>query len=258
MRWLRPLGAVLLGASLLAACGGSDDDADDRLDIADPKVRFVHAVPAGPAVSLYRNDAKQADVTNTDYLFASRYFDVATGDATWTLKTETTPTVDVGEVEFNSRRGDKYTLVALPGATAAELLLIEDPYNKGLTSDSARVRVVNAAFNAPSIDVYLTPPTTDIGTVSPRFGPVAYRNSSPGSGADSVELDGGNYLLRITVGGTKTVIFSKAVTLNDNADWLLTVIPDEGVGAVTPNDVRVLLVRGDDQDSLPATELLTD
>ena len=69
---------------------------------------------------------------------------------------------------------------------------------------------------------------------------------------------GGSYLLRITVGGTKTVIFSKAVTLNDNADWLLTVIPDEGVGAVTPNDVRVLLVRGDDQDSLPATELLTD
>ena len=52
---LRLLGAtVCLG--LLAACGGSDDDSfDDRADVADPKVRFVHAVPGGPNVTLWRN-----------------------------------------------------------------------------------------------------------------------------------------------------------------------------------------------------------
>jgi len=258
LRILRPLGAVFFGAMLLAACGGDDDDLDDRLDIADPKVRFVHAVPAGPAVSLYRNDAKQADVTGANYLGASRYFDVATGTATWAVKTETNPTVDLGSLSFDSKRGDKYTIVALPGATVVDLLLIEDPYNKGLVSDKARVRVVNAAFNAPSIDVYLTAPTVDINTVSPTFGLVEYKSSNPGSGADSNEFNGGSYLLRITATGSKTVIFSKTVTLDNNADWLLAPIADEGIGAVTPNDVRVLLVRGDDQNSLPATELLTD
>lgn len=257
-RWLRILGAVFFGAMFLTACGGDDDDLDDRLDIADPKVRFVHAVPGPVAVSLYRNDAKQSDVTGATYLFASRYFDVATGNATWAVKTETNPTVDVGSLAFDSRRGDKYTIIALPGSTAVDLLFIEDPYNKGLVSDKARVRVVNASFNAGTIDVYLTPATTDINTVSPTFGPIEYKSSSPGSGADSREVDGGSFVLRVTPTGTKTVIFSKTVQIDNNADWLLTTIPDEGVGAVTPNDIRVLLVRGDDQNSLPATELLTD
>ena len=31
-------------------------DLDDRLDLADPKVRLVHAVPLAPNVSLFRND----------------------------------------------------------------------------------------------------------------------------------------------------------------------------------------------------------
>lgn len=257
LRFMRPLGAIVLGALFLTACGGSDDDFDDRADIADPKVRFVHAIPAGPSVSLYRNDAKQTDVTGVGYLFASRYFDVAGGTATWALKTETNPTVDLGSVSFDAKRGDKNTIVALPGNAAADLLRIEDPYNKGLVSDKARLRVVNAAFNASTIDVYLTTPTTDIATVSPTFGQVAYKTSNPGSGADSVERDGGAYLLRITPVGTKTVIFSKSVTVDNNADWLLVVIPDEGIGAVTPNDVRVLLVRADDE-AQAATELLTD
>lgn len=258
IRFLRPLGAVFLGISLLAACGGSDDDLDDRLDIADPKVRFIHAIPAGPAVSLYRNDAKQSDGVGSTYLGATRYFDVATGTATWSVKTETNPTVDVGSLSFDARRGDKYTIVALPGSAAADLLFIEDPYNKGLVSDKARVRVVNASFNTGTVDVYLTAPAVDINAVLPTFGIVEYKTSNPGSGADSVEINGGTYLLRVTPTGSKTVIFTKTVTIDNNADWLLTTIPDEGIGAVTPNDIRVLLVRGDDQNSLPATELLTD
>ena len=36
----------------LAACGGSDTQ--DRLDVADPEVRFVHASPIAPNLTLYR------------------------------------------------------------------------------------------------------------------------------------------------------------------------------------------------------------
>ena len=42
----------------VAACGGGDDNLDDRLDIADPKVRLVHAVPGAPNVALYRDNSR--------------------------------------------------------------------------------------------------------------------------------------------------------------------------------------------------------
>lgn len=260
LRILCSLGAAFLGTLLVTACGGSnDDDLDDRLDIADPKVRFVHAIPLPAAlnVSLYRNDAKQADVTNVAYKFASRYFDVAEGNATWTLKTETNPTIDLGSIALDAHRGDKYTFVALPGSSAADFLLIEDPYNKSLTSNEAHVRVVNAAFNAASVDVYLTAEGADLAPLSPTFAAVAYKTSNPGSGADSREMNGGSFQLRVTTAGTKTVIFSKTVVIGNNADWLITTIADEGIGAVTPNDIRVLLVKADD-DTNAATELISD
>ena len=42
---LRLLLLAAASACLLAACGGSDDDSfDDRADIAQPKVRFVHEI----------------------------------------------------------------------------------------------------------------------------------------------------------------------------------------------------------------------
>jgi hypothetical protein len=55
---------AVLPALILAACGGSDDSLDDRADIADPKVRLVHAVPGAPNVSLFRDGVAQgAEVT---------------------------------------------------------------------------------------------------------------------------------------------------------------------------------------------------
>ena len=77
----RHLLALALIPALLAACGGSDDSFDDRADIADPKVRLVHAVPGAPNVTLFRDDQTQgAQVTNMAYKGASNYFD--TGDGT--------------------------------------------------------------------------------------------------------------------------------------------------------------------------------
>ena len=115
--------------------------------------------------------------------------------------------------------------------------------------------MLNAAPNAQTFDVYLTAVGIDLSTTSPGITGVAYKQVAPASGADSIEVGDGTYQLRITPQGSKTVIFNTSVSVPDNADWLLVVLPDDAA-APTPNAVRLLLVRSD--DSADATdELLT-
>jgi len=140
--------------------------------------------------------------------------------------------------------------VAVPNAgSVTEAVVIADPYNKGLTSDDARVRVFSAAFNTASFDVYITPTAVNIANVPPTMTSVGYKQAAPASGADSVDLEGGSYVLRLTAAGSKTPFFTAPVTIPEDADWLLVPVP----GSLVPGDVRVLAIQSD--MGAPATEL---
>ena len=247
----RLLSLSLASVALVAACGGSnDDDTDDRAGTADPKVRFVHAVPGGPAVTLQRNGAAESGVTNVEYKYANQYYDVATEAYTFSLRTAT-GNVELATANLSAERGDKYTLLALPTAEGAELLAIEDPYNKSLTSNDARLRVINASVNAQPFDVYVTAANVDLATLSPQIINVGYKQAAPASGADSVKVEGGSYVLRLTPAGSKAAFFTATVTVPENGDWLLVTLPDDATPQ-TENAVRILRVRSD--DSADATE----
>lgn len=248
----RKMLALAVLPALLAACGGSDDNLDDRLGFADPKVRMVHAVPGAPAVTLLRDgQALNSQATDLPYKGASNYIDTATSTNDWQVRTGTSPAVTVGSARFEAQRGHKYTLVAVPDAgSLTDVALIDDPYSKGVTSNDARARVFNAAFNATSVDVYLTAPGVDLATVAPNFAAVSFKQALPASGADSNYFDGGTYTLRMTTTGTKTVIFTAPVTLAKNADWLLMPVP----ASTSANDLRVLVIQSD--AGAPATELV--
>ena len=112
-------------------------------------MRFVQASPLATGVTLYRADVAQPDATNTTYGFASDYFDIDTGVADWSAKTATST---LGSVSIDPERGTKYTIVSLAAsATDNTVALIVDPYNKTLTSDSTRLRLMNASYNAASL-----------------------------------------------------------------------------------------------------------
>lgn len=251
MKMLRNVLLACAPLMLLAACGGGDDSVDDRLSVADPKVRFVHAYEGGPAVGLYRNGGTIGGVDGVNYRFASNYFDVSSTAADYSVRT-TTGGLQLANVTFDPHQGDKYTFVAYAGPLGAPgVLFIEDPYNKSLTSNDARVRVVNGSNNATAVDVYLTAPATDIATVSPNYSNVTLGAAVPGTGADSHEFGANNYQLRITTAGTKNVIFNAPLNLSQNADLLLVTVPS----GLLPGQIKVLAVTADSGTTAP--EILT-
>lgn len=213
-------------ALLLAACGGGD--IEDRLDVADPAVRFVNASEIAPNLTLYRSEVAQSDATNVSYKFASDYFDVDSSFADWSVRTAVTGTA-VGTAAIDPSRGTKYTILALPTSDIASgMYVIADPYNKPLGSDSTRLRTMNARFDAGAIDVYMNSPGTDIAAVGvePLIAATVFGASGPASGSDSVDVPAGTYQLTIAEAGTKTVLFQGQLSFGDNQDLLLVVLHD--------------------------------
>jgi hypothetical protein len=255
MRLFKALALVLSTSALLAACGGGDTE--DRLDIRDPVVRFIHAVPSGPNLTFFRAGDSQADATNVAYKFVSHYYDVSNSGATWSVRPASNTSTTLASVDVNPAQGNRYTFVALPAPTSSGVALaaIRDPYNKGLTTDKARVRVLHADPAAPAVDVYLMQPNASLASTSPTITNLTYGSASPGDGNDSLEVDGGTYRLVLTVAGSKTVVFNaNTVSIANNADWLLLAIPGPSGNAA---DVRVLVAQGNDDQDGQTTELVS-
>jgi hypothetical protein len=237
MKLINRLLLIVIPVAGMAACGGGDTA--DRLDLADPVVRFVQASPLAANVTLYHGAIAQPDVINQSYKFASNYFNVDMGLNTWSVKT-TVGGVTVGSVPIDAARGNKYTIVELPGANSdSSVYLIRDPYNKPLTSDSARLRIMNASFNASNIDLYMSAPGASIAAANavPTVFATQFKTSGPATGSDSIDIPGGTYQVTITTAGTKTILFQGQLVFANNSDILLISVPD----SLLPGSVKALV-----------------
>ena len=235
MKTFHKLLLACIPLATLAACGGGDTA--DRLDVADPVVRFVDVSAPAPNVTLYSGTTAQSDATNVGYGYASNYFDVGTSAATWSVQPAAGGPA-FGSVSIDPQRGTKYTIVALAtSATATGVTLITDPYNKPLTSDSTHLRLMNAAYNAANIDLYMNTPGTDITGVNPLINGTAFDTAGPATGSDSVDIPGGTYQLTITAHGSKTVLFKSQLSFAGNKDLLLLTVADPAL----PAGIKTLL-----------------
>lgn len=245
-RILLRAGLPWLAASLLlTACGGGSDDLADRTNAAEPQLRLIHAAPLTPAVTLYRNNAPDAESTNLSYKGYSNYHSVTFGANALSLRLASSTDTELATANADTQRGRKYTAVAVPNGVDANLLLIDDPFTKPVGNDQARIRVVNASTNATPVDVYVTAPNADLTSRSPDFAGVAFEQAVPSSGNDSTQFTDGNYQLRIAPAGNKTAFFNTTLTLAKNDDIVLVTVPSDSV-SLSPNDVHVLLVKATD------------
>ena len=233
---------VLAGAvmAVAAACGGGGDLLD-RLDLAPPAVRLVNASPLDPSATLYRDGRRLDDATTQlTYKYESNYFDVSEEtQADWEVRDAAAGrTIYFGTTDI--QRGNKYSFVVLQtSATTSGVFAINDPYNKNLGTEKTRLRVVNGAYNAASVDVYLNAPGTDIMAVSPFISGALFRNSQPLSGDDAKGISGGDYQVRVTTAGSKTdVLFAGTLSFGNNQDLMLIPV----INDAQPARVKLLMV----------------
>jgi hypothetical protein len=241
--------------AMLAACGGGGSDAAKELGIQNPEVHFVHALPGGPNVDFLVNGS--ALQTNIAYKGVTNFANINTG-ATTVAYTSSGSTTAIASGQFPEvAKGHEYTVLALPALTGGDIGLIDDPFDKGLLSNSARVRAFNATVNAQNLDVYIVPQGTDISGVSPTMSSVGFKNAVPASGQDSIYLNGGTYMAIVTTAGSKTPIFeSTTFNLANNADWLITTVPISGtLSQLAVGQIHLLVAQGGNT-SQPAVEYI--
>ncbi|MEW9580030.1 DUF4397 domain-containing protein [Paraburkholderia sp. DGU8] len=257
MKMIRTMAAAVAVASVLSACGGGADDIGKVLGLTNPQIHFIHVIPSGPAVDFLVNGNAPSGQTNVSYKGVTNFTNIGTGSTTVAYAATGTKTALASGIFPNVAKGHEYTVLALPGAAAPDIGLIDDPFAKGLLPNDARVRGFNASANASNLDLYLVQSSsTDITKVSPTMAGVSFKNAVPASGQDSIYVSGGQYVLIATAASSKTPIFQSApVSLSNNADWLITSVPIGGaVSQLLPGQIHLLIAQNGNTGT-PSIEL---
>jgi hypothetical protein len=257
MKMIRTMAAVAAVASVLSACGGGSDDAAKELGLTDPEIHFVNAVPSSPAVDFLVNGTAPSGQTNVSYKGVTNLTNIKSGNTNVGYALTGTTTALASGNFPNAANGHEYTVIGLPSLTGSGIGLIDDPFDKGLLSNSARVRAFNASANATNLDMYLVQASaTDITNATPTMANVGFNAAVPASGSDSLYVSGGQYVLIATVAGSKTPIFQSAsFQLGNNADWIVTSVPIGGtLSQLLPGQIHLLIVQNGNTNT-PSIEL---
>src|SRR5258708_27323565 len=133
MKMIRTMAAVAAVASVLAACGGGGtSDVGKELGLTNPEIHFIHAIPGGPAVDFLVNGTAPSGQTNISYKGVTNLTNINTGSTTVAYSNTGTTTALASGNFPDVAKGHEYTVLALPGATAPDIGLIDDPFDKGL------------------------------------------------------------------------------------------------------------------------------
>ena len=223
---LKLLTLLLAATTLTTAC----DDDDNTGPEGEARVRVVHASPDAPSVDVLLDDAEV--LSDVPYLAASDYLAASAGDHNLKVNAAGTATTVI-DADVTLADGTDYTVIA-SGLVAeiTPIVLVDD--NSTPAAGSARVRAIHGAPSAPAVDIYVTAPGADIEAVVPVLTGVAF-----GDVADYLEVPAGDYQVRVTPAGTKTVaIDSGALTLESGQ--VRTTIAVDAPGGGAPFDILLL------------------
>ena len=223
---LKFLPLLFVASALNAACSDDDNTGPE----GEARVRVVHASPDAPDVDVLLNDA---DVLgDVPYLTASDYLAVPAGAPNQKVNAAGTTTTVI-DADLSLVDGTDYTVIASGLAEAVEPIVLQDD-NSTPAAGNARVRAIHGAPSAPSVDIYITAPGADLENTIPLLVSVEF-----GDVADYVEAPAGDYQVRVTLAGTKTVVIDSG-TLTLSSGQVRTAMAVDAVGGGAPFDLLVL------------------
>jgi hypothetical protein len=218
---------LLATAALTAAC--SDDDGNSG-PAGEARVRVVHASPDAPDVDVLVDGAPV--LTGVPYLAASEYLEVAPGSRKLAVNAAGTATTVI-DADVILVDGTDYTVIASGLLDAIEPIVLQDD-NSEPSAGLARVRAVHGAASAPAVDIYVTAPDADLAATLPVLTGVEF-----GDVADYIEAPAGDYHVRVTPTGTKTVVIDSGLLTLENGQ-VRTAIAVDAPGGGGPFDLLLL------------------
>ncbi|MFC4699726.1 DUF4397 domain-containing protein [Glaciecola siphonariae] len=194
---------------------------------ANASVRVIHASPDAPDVNVLSSGNGIAGLNDLAYGTASGLSFFRTGPFNFTVDAQLPggDTATVIELPASLEDNKQYNVIAV-GDTAniAPLLVVNDESEVG--SGNIRAQVVHGAPDAPTVDVYVTAPGTDLASEQ-ALATLSFQDFT-----GQVEVPAGTYQIRVAVAGTTTVAFdSGPLDLAAGADLLITAIENVGPGA---------------------------
>lgn len=195
-------------------------------------VRVFHASPDAPKVNLWVNDAVVA--SGLDYQKSTGYLTLDEG--TYNVAVEGIMpggnAVVIGPVDLPLAGNTDYDVIAVNSVSSIEPLIISDT---GSLTDmtKVRVRVAHLAAAAPAVKVFVTAPGADL-AASTELGSFAFKET-----LDPVEVDAGDYQIRVTLADNTVVFDSGTVNLAAGKDLLVGAVPNVGTGS-SPISLAVL------------------
>ena len=223
---LKLLSLLFAASALTAACSDDDNSGPG----GEARVRVVHASPDAPDVDLLVDDAEV--LGDVPYLTASDYLEVPSGDRSLKVNAAGTTTTVI-DTDVTLADGTDYTVIASGLMAAIEPIVLEDD-NSTPAAGTARVRAIHGAPSAPAVDIYVTAPGADLEAETPALGNVGF-----GDVADYIEAPVGDYQVRVTSAGTKTVVIDSG-TLTLASGQVRTAIAVDTIGGGAPFDLLLL------------------
>ncbi|MCX9155320.1 DUF4397 domain-containing protein [Niveibacterium sp. 24ML] len=226
--WLLAAASV----AVLSACGGDDDEETHAPATPKSSLRVVHASADAPKVDVYLGGAKA--LSGVAYTDATAFLSVDAGTPQVIVTPEGAMTPEVIKATLDLKADAFTTVVAvgsLAGGTVEPLVIAED--GSAPTAGNLKLRAGHASPGVPAVDIYVTAPDADLATASPAVPNAAYKAVS-----GVLQIPGGNYRIRATLAGTKTVAYdSGSVALAAGSDLVALAVP-----ASTGNSPVQLLV----------------
>ena len=233
----------------LASCWLDDNDNDpvSEPEVADATVQVVHAAIDAPDVNVSANGSTA--VAGLAFAQASEVLSLV--PATYSvavdaiLPDDTTATV-IGPVDLTLAEAMRYTVFAV-GKVADETLepIVVTGTTADVSSGKIRLQVVHAASGAPEVDIHVTAPDAALGS---PLATLMFKDST-----DYVEVDPGQYQVRIALPGTDTVVFdSGSLDLSTAGTDLIVAAIDSRFSGESPVSLLAIGQDGSEMDILDA------